>query len=121
MARTQPVAPDWSARVPRWKIARLYVATLPALRSSREKMLWIDRLIHRFHWEGIQRALGQSGAASLIEGRAHRVNAFLDELTARANDPALQASTRAWRADQRLRVETFERNVEARKRARAEA
>ena len=53
MARL-PVAPAWSTRVPRWKIARLYAndEKFPAMRAPREKMLWIDWLIHRFHREG---------------------------------------------------------------------
>ena len=60
---------------------RHYIERLPAARTPQAKLLQIDWLIHRFHWEGTA-IQGQPGATCLIQGRAGEVNAFLDALTA---------------------------------------
>ena len=96
---------------------REYIERLPAARTAREKMLLIDWLIHRFHWEGQAGSLGQAGAVCLIEGRAHDVNAFLDALTlGEPNDPGLAESHRSWRTAQHLREAAFRSKVEQRRR-----
>ena len=48
--------------------------------SLKEKVYWIDWLVHREHWEGTALP-GQLGAVCLIQGRASDVNAFLTGLT----------------------------------------
>jgi len=60
---------------------REYVQHLPLADSTKEKMYWIDWLIHRCHWEGTA-LRGQPGAVCLIRGRAHDVNEFLANLSA---------------------------------------
>lgn len=47
--------------------------------TPRKKMLLIDHLIHRWHWEQTANA-GRSPGGSLIEGTREQVVAFLDEL-----------------------------------------
>jgi hypothetical protein len=56
-----------------------FVARFPAARSSREKMLLIDWLIHRFHSENCDPT--RPVAVNLIEGKMSEVIAFLDRLT----------------------------------------
>lgn len=60
---------------------REYVRRLPLAATSRERMYWIDWLIHRCHWEGTTLP-GQPGAVCLIRGRAQDVNDFLADLSA---------------------------------------
>jgi hypothetical protein len=57
-----------------------FVQRFPASRSPRERLVLIDSLIHRFHWEGAG-ANGRPGATSLIEGTMKDVVAFLDRLS----------------------------------------
>jgi predicted Rossmann fold nucleotide-binding protein DprA/Smf involved in DNA uptake len=59
---------------------REYIHQLRLARTHKEKVFWIDWLIHRCHWEGTAQR-GQAGAASLIEGRAQDVHAFLSSLS----------------------------------------
>jgi predicted RNA-binding Zn-ribbon protein involved in translation (DUF1610 family) len=50
--------------------------------GPREKMLLIDRLIHRWHWEASQEhLLGRPSAVNLIEGNRASVIALLDQLS----------------------------------------
>ena len=60
---------------------REYVQRLPRAQTLKEKMYWIDWIIHRFHWEGTALP-GQPGAVCLIQGRASDVNEFLSNLSA---------------------------------------
>jgi len=60
---------------------REYIRTFPKAKTPQAKMLKIDWLIHRFHWEGTA-LKGQAGATSLIEGRVQDVNEFLSALSA---------------------------------------
>ncbi len=58
-----------------------FVSRFPATRSYRDRLVLIDTLIHRFHWESGDRADGRPGAASLIEGKMKDIMAFLDRLS----------------------------------------
>ena len=57
-----------------------YVAQYPTARSSKERWLLIDWLIHVFHWE-LQQLNSRPAASNLIEGNVTEVIAFLDGLT----------------------------------------
>lgn len=74
---------------------REFVEGFAAARTPREKLLRIDWLIHRFHWEG-SAIRGQPAAATLIRGRAREVNAFLRELTASRRPPGIGDPARYW-------------------------
>lgn len=83
-----------------------FVARWEHARSSREKMLLIDQLIHRWHWETQSQrpdfGLGRPTGVNLIEGSKAQVLALLDTLTysdaSAADQQAVQAAWRAhWR------------------------
>jgi len=77
---------------------REFVKKFAASKSPRERLILIDSLIHRFHWESGEHAGGRPGATSLIEGKMTDVTAFLDRLTYGDNVPPEIAGTReAWR------------------------
>ena len=72
------------------------------MRSPREKMVLIDRLIHSWHWETQRQrpkfGLGRPTGMNLIEGNRKQVLAFLDELTYGAeNTTGIQATKAVWR------------------------
>lgn len=85
---------------------REYVRRLPEANSTKEKMYWIDWLVHRCHWEGTALP-GQPGAVCLIRGRAHDVNELLASLTA--------GTHRAGRADDLGRYWSAEESAQIRK------
>lgn len=58
-----------------------YVHRFATTRLPRERMVLIDGLLHRFHWESDGVISGRPGATSLIEGKMHDVMAFLDRLS----------------------------------------
>ena len=60
---------------------RDYVDRFPIARSSRAKMLLIDRLIHGFHWYYKTNNPTRPVAVNLVEGRLGQVIVFLDALT----------------------------------------
>ena len=69
----------------------------PQARTYQEKILLIDALIHRFHWEakGIP---GAPGAALLIGGKASEIADFLDRLTyGEQTTPGLTERHHEWR------------------------
>ena len=73
-----------------------YVAQFPRAAAPRQKMLLIDRLIHRWHWEH-ENNLQRPGAANLIEGKAQDTINFLNELTYSEKSTDGLAKTReAW-------------------------
>ena len=75
-----------------------YVDRFPATPSARERMLLIDRLIHRFHWESDGSEDGRPGATSLIEGKMHDVMAFLDRLSyGETIPPDIEQTREEWR------------------------
>jgi len=72
--------------------------------SHGEKLILIDTLIHRFHWESGERAGGRPGACSLIEGKMKDIMPFLDRLSYGDDIPPEVARTREewrrkWRAN----------------------
>jgi hypothetical protein len=98
---------------------REYVRRLPAARTPRARMYWIDWLIHRCHWEGTALP-GQPGAASLIEGRAQDVNAFLSALTAGTWDPqGVGDPSQYWDAAQLEQICKWREAADRRQRKRA--
>jgi ribosomal protein L37AE/L43A len=58
-----------------------FVSAFPAARTAREKVLWIDRLIHGFHWFAKTDTPTRPVAINLIQGRLRQVIEFLDSLT----------------------------------------
>jgi hypothetical protein len=77
---------------------RDFVRDFPATHSYRERMVLIDTLIHRFHWESAGVTDGRPGATSLIQGKMKDIMAFLDRLSYGENIPPDIAQTReAWR------------------------
>lgn len=100
-------------------VCREYVKRLPLATTLREKMYWIDWLIHRFHWEGTALP-GQPGAVCLIRGRAQDVNAFLESLSAgtlrsgRVDDLA-----ELWSGKQKERIHKWRAASERRARKRS--
>lgn len=62
-----------------------FVARWEHVRTARDKMLLIDQLIHRWHWETQRQrpkfGLGRPTGVNLIEGNRKQVLAFLDTLT----------------------------------------
>lgn len=63
------------------ELFRSYVQDFPSAKTSREKVLLIDRLIHEFHWEVKRNKSSRPIAVNLIEGKMGEVISFLDELT----------------------------------------
>jgi hypothetical protein len=77
---------------------RNFVAKFPATHSHRERLVLIDALIHRFHWESEGVADGRPGATSLIQGKMKDIMAFLDRLDYGDDVPPEIARTREeWR------------------------
>ena len=75
-----------------------FVRKFPATPSHRQRLVLIDNLIHRFHWESDGATDGRPGATSLIEGKMKDIMPFLDRLTYGENIPPEIARTReAWR------------------------
>jgi hypothetical protein len=75
-----------------------FVHRFPATHSHRERMLLIDRLIHRFHWESDDVDDGRPGATSLIEGKMKDVMAFLDRLSYGDDiPPDIERTREEWR------------------------
>jgi hypothetical protein len=66
---------------------RDFVAKFAATRSHRERLVLIDTLIHRFHWESADSAGGRPGAVNLIEGKMKDIMPFLDRLSYGGNTP----------------------------------
>ena len=80
-----------------------FMAEWERARTAREKMVLIDQLIHRWHWETQRQrpkfGLGRPTGVNLIEGNKQHVLALLDTLTYGAGSTAdAQATKAAWRA-----------------------
>ena len=78
-----------------------FVERFRSATSPQAKMLAIDRLIHAFHWELVQRP-GRSAARELIYAKNYQeLLTFLDTLTyGEQSSPTLRATKAAW--DQKL-------------------
>ena len=58
------------------------IQRFPSAKNPSEKMLLIDWLVHRFHWEGVGESPGRPGAVCLIGSKsAEEANEFLYALT----------------------------------------
>jgi Zn ribbon nucleic-acid-binding protein len=80
-----------------------FMAQWERVRTSREKMVLIDQLIHRWHWETQHQrpkfGLGRPTGVNLIEGNKQQVLALLDTLTYGAGSTTdTQTTKAAWRA-----------------------
>jgi predicted RNA-binding Zn-ribbon protein involved in translation (DUF1610 family) len=79
--------------VPCQEFAREY----PKARTYQEKMILIDTLIHRFHWQ-MEGHAAQPGAATIIGGNMSEIADFLDELTyGKESTPGLAERRDEWR------------------------
>jgi hypothetical protein len=56
-----------------------FVQKFPKMKSPSDRLILIDTLIHRFHWES-DRGSGRPGVAGLIEGKWKDIMPFLDKL-----------------------------------------
>jgi hypothetical protein len=75
-----------------------FVVAYDRAETARDRLLAIDRVIHRFHWEMTARPTRPSGV-NLIEGSERDVMAFLDRLTYGGSDnPEAAANKEQWRA-----------------------
>lgn len=75
-----------------------YVDRFSATQSARERLVLIDSLIHRFHWESAGSTHGRPGATSLIEGTMKDIMAFLDRLSYGDNiPPEIERTREEWR------------------------
>ena len=75
-----------------------FVARYPKGRTYSEKMLLIDGLLHRYHWE-LEGEPGGPAAVNLIGGTRMEVLAFLNQLTYTAGSTeGLSATKGAWLA-----------------------
>lgn len=98
---------------------REYIHRLRAARTPQDKMLCVDWLIHRFHWEGTA-LRGQPGAVCLIEGRASDVNAFLSALSSGIRqDDGVGDPRRYWTEDELAQIVKWSTRAEHRKGKRA--
>ncbi len=74
-----------------------YIDRFASARTPQDKMLLIDWIIHRFHWEDREGGPGRPGAVNLIGGTASEVNAFLEALTiGKQNDSRFLQSHQSW-------------------------
>ena len=71
-----------------------FIATWDRTKDPRGRMLAIDRVIHRWHWENKleeRGAVGRPTGVNLIEGSRKQVIAFLDKLSSGENHESWQA------------------------------
>jgi predicted RNA-binding Zn-ribbon protein involved in translation (DUF1610 family) len=79
--------------VPCQEFAREY----PKAKTYQEKMVLIDTLIHRFHWQ-MEGHAAQPGAATIIGGSMAEIADFLDELAySQESTPGLRERRDEWR------------------------
>jgi hypothetical protein len=95
-----------------------FVARWERVQAPREKMVLIDQLIHRWHWETRQErpsfGLGRPTGVNLIEGNRKQVLDFLDTLTYGVDStPGTDATKATW---QKHRQEVRTRQAENRDR-----
>ncbi len=77
---------------------REFIKSWPGARGYGEKIVLIDTLIHRFHWE-LEGEPGGPGAVGLIGGTRSEIFAFLNELTyGDHSTPGLAARRHEWRS-----------------------
>lgn len=73
-----------------------YVEQYRVARSPQEKMILIDTLIHRYHWE-LEGGLTGPGARNLIGGKPNEVIDFLNQLSyGTSSSPEILATRQEW-------------------------
>lgn len=75
-----------------------FIDQFPVTTAHAKRMVLIDTLIHRFHWESAGVDDGRPGATSLIEGKMKDIMEFLDRLTYGENvPPEIEQTREEWR------------------------
>jgi hypothetical protein len=78
-----------------------FVREFPRTRTHSDRVVLIDTLIHRYHWENVGKD-GRPGACCLIEGKLKDIMPFLDTLTYGEKLPEeVQVTREAWRKEWR--------------------
>ena len=87
-----------------------FVKEFPAARDHRQRLILIDTLIHRYHWEADDGSGGgKCGACCLIEGKLKNIMPFLDGLSyGDRAPPEVQATRARWRRKWRARQNAAE-------------
>ena len=76
---------------------REFARDFPEAGTCGERMILIDTLLHRYHWE-LEGEAGGPGAVGLIGGTRNEIIAFLNELTYdEKNTPGLEQNRTQWR------------------------
>ena len=74
-----------------------YVREFPRARTHSERLILIDTLIHRYHWQNVGKP-SRPGACCLIEGKLKDIMPFLDALSYGEEVPQeVQATREEWR------------------------
>ena len=77
---------------------REFVHDFQKARSPLERLILIDTIIHRFHWEQTGQDGGRPVVSSLIEGSMKKTMAFLDQLTYGDQlPPEMKQTRKQWR------------------------
>ena len=75
-----------------------YVRQFPKAKSHSDRLILIDTLIHRYHWENSTGG-GRPGACCLIEGKMKDIMPFLDNLSYGDTVPReVEVTREVWRA-----------------------
>ena len=86
-----------SGAEPVLKQFRTFVEEFPSVKTPREKVILIDRLIHGFHWYIKENIPTRPVAVNLIEGKLRDVIKFLDNLTySDSSTPGVKAHYDEW-------------------------
>lgn len=89
---------------------REFVEKYPKAPSPRHRMILIDQLIHRYHWEMIQDP-GRPGGSNLIGGTVTEIVAFLNALTySEQSTPGLRETYNRWRKQGRRVLRKLEKS-----------
>ena len=93
-----------------------YVEQYRVARSPQEKMILIDTLIHRYHWE-LEGGLSGPGARNLIGGKPNEVIDFLNQLSyGTGSSPEILATREEWLGKVRKSREQYALAVKERER-----
>lgn len=95
------------------KVFKNFLANLPKAKTSEEKMILIDRLIHEAHqWtdaKSKEPVFTRPAAVNIISGKMKDVLTFLDQLS---RGPERKETHKEWK----IRLSTYDKYVEERKR-----
>ena len=88
---------------------REFVEKFPRAKTHRHKMILIDILIHRYHWE-LEGDPGRPGAANLIGGKISEIVEFLYDLSySDQSTPGLHQTYNRWRKRGRRLIRKLEK------------